>query len=237
MKKRKKKIGRYSTISTQQQSTWEALLDLEPEKFTIFVRRAEKLALPIIKEKRLSPAAAQLVLSQHAQVLATGDSCMTDESMLVVSNLVLKLWQDGYYTPSPDYPFTFEETLQELREGAKPKDDYASFIQPYTPIGKDVPRSTRAVAGGIVKHPETNLWQIWIMDDGPWDSLGGYRDPGKAQRNLEVIINTIRQGTTIQNAYALYRKLVSEADGEAKVLPYDMLLYLSKYQERYMIKL
>jgi hypothetical protein len=237
MKKRKKKIGRHFKITAQQHSSWEALLDLEPEEFTVYVRRAEKLALPTIKEKRLSPAAAQLVLSQHAQVLATGDSRMTDESMLAVSNHVLKLWQAGYYTPGPDYPFTFEETLQELREGAKPKDDYANSIQLYTPIGTDIPRSTREVTGGIVKHPETNLWQIWMMEDGPWDSLGAYRDPGKAQRHLEVIINTIRQGTTIPKAYSLYRTLLSEADGEAKELPYDMLLYLAENHERFMIKL
>lgn len=76
-----------------------------------------------------------------------------------------------------------------------------------------------------------------MMDDGPWDSLGAYRDPEKAQRNLEAIVNTIRQGTTIREAYALYRHLLSEADGEAKELPYDMLLYLGEYCERFMIKL
>src|SRR5438876_6592087 len=141
MSKRKKKIGRHFKITAQQHSSWEALLDLEPEEFAVYVRRAEKLALPTIKEKRLSPAAAQLVLSQHAQVLATGDSRMTEESMLAVSNHVLKLWQAGYYTPGADYPFTFEETLQELREGAKPKEDYAESFRAYTPIGKDVPRS------------------------------------------------------------------------------------------------
>jgi hypothetical protein len=228
MTRRKKKIGQRIKITADPHRSWEALLDLEPEEFAVYIRRAEKIALPIIKDKRLSPAAAQLVLSQHAQVLATGDSRMTDESMLVVSNHVLKLWQEGYYTPGPDYPFTFEETLRELREGAKPKNDYATSIQPYTPIGKDMPRSTRAVAGGIVKHPDTNLWQIWIMDDGPWDSLGAYRDPAKAQRNLEVIINTITQGTTIRKSYALYSKLVSDA---------DMLLFLAQQHERYMIKL
>jgi hypothetical protein len=237
MKKRRKKTSHQFKITAYPHTSWEALLNLEPEKFAVYIRRAEKLALPTIMEKRLSPAAAQLVLSQHAQVLATSDSRMTDESMLAVSNHVLKLWQAGYYTPGPDYPFTFEETLQELREGAKPKEDYTASIQPYTPIGNDIPRSTREVAGGIVKHPETNLWQIWMMDDGPWESLGAYRDPGKAQHYLEVIINTIRQGTTITKGQALYRQLLSDADGEAKELPYDMLLYLAEHHERFMIKL
>jgi hypothetical protein len=123
MKKRRKKTSHRFKITAYQHTSWEELLDLDPEEFAVYIRRAEKLALPTIKEKRLSPAAAQLVLSQHAQVLATGDSRLTDESMLSVSNHVLKLWQAGYYTPGPDYPFTFEETLQELREGVKPKDD------------------------------------------------------------------------------------------------------------------
>lgn len=237
MKKRMKKTSHRLRIPANQYNSWESLLYLEPEVFAVYVRRAEKLAIPTIKEKRLSPAAAQLVLSQHAKVLATGDSRLTDESIVAISNRVLALWQAGYYIPGPDYPFTFEETLQEIRAGAKPKEDYSSSIQPYTPIGKDIPRSTIEVAGGIVKHPETKLWQIWMMDDGPWDSLGAYRDPGKAQSNLEVIVNTIRQGTTIRKAYALYRQLLSEADGEAKQLPYDMLLYLGEHCERFMIKL
>jgi hypothetical protein len=237
MKKRRKKTGHRFKITAYQHSSWKALLDMEPKEFAVYVRRAEKLALPTIREKRLSPAAAQLVLSQHAQVLATGDSRLTDESILAVSNRVLALWQAGYYTPGPDYPFTFEETLQELREGSKPKEDYAASIQAYTPIGQDIPRSTTEVSGGIVKHPETNLWQIWMMDDGPWESLGAYRDPGKPQRNLEVIINTIRKGTTMTEAKALYRQLLSEADGDAKELPYDMLLYLAEHHERFTIKL
>jgi hypothetical protein len=41
---------------------------------------------------------------------------------------------------------------------------------------------------------------------------------------LEVIINIIRQGATMTEAKALYHQLLSEADGEAKELPYDMLL-------------
>ncbi len=92
---------------------------MEPEELAVYVRRAEKRALPTIKEMRLGPAAAQLLLAQHAQVLATGDSRLTEESMMAVANRVLALWQAGYYTPGPDYPFSFEETLQELREGVR----------------------------------------------------------------------------------------------------------------------
>jgi hypothetical protein len=237
MKKRKNNMWHRIKITAYRHTSWTELVDLDPKEFAVYVRRAEKLALPTIKDMKLSPAAAQLVLSQHAQVLATGDSRLTDESILAVSNHVLALWQAGYYTPGPDYPFTFEETLQELREGVKPKEDYADSFRAYTPIGGEVPRGKLEVSGGIVKHPETNLWQIWMMDNGPWETLGAYQDPRKAQRYLEVIINTIRQGTTMTEAKALYRQLLSEADGEAKELPYDMLLYLGEHHERFTIKL
>jgi hypothetical protein len=116
MKKRRKKTSHRFKITSNRYTPWTKLGELEPEEFADYVRRAEKLALPTIKEKRLSPAAAQLLLSQHTQVLATGDSRLTVESIMAVSNQVLGLWQAGYYTPGPDYPFTLEETLQELQE-------------------------------------------------------------------------------------------------------------------------
>jgi hypothetical protein len=237
MKKQKKNMGHRIKITAYRHSSWKELVDLDPKEFAVYVRRAEKLALPTIRDMKLSPAAAQLVLSQHAQVLATGDSRLTEESILAVSNQVLALWLAGYYKPGPDYPFTFEETLQELREGAKPKEDYSSYFQAYTPIGEDVPRCIREVSGGIVKHPETNLWQIWMMDDGPWEFLAAYRDPGTAQRNLEAFINTIRQRAMTTTAKALYQQLQSQADGDARELPYDMMVYLGEHHDRFTIKL
>ena len=42
---------------------------MKPEEFADYVRRAEKRALPTLKEKRLGPAAAQLLLAQLAQML------------------------------------------------------------------------------------------------------------------------------------------------------------------------
>ncbi len=210
---------------------------MEPEELAVYVRRAEKRALPTIKEMRLGPGAAQLLLAQHAQVLATGDPRLTAESITSVANQVLTLWQAGYYTPGPDYPFTFEETLQELREGVKIKEDYTAYFQAYTPVGKEVPRGIGEISGGIVKHPETNLWQIWMMDDGPWEFLAAYRDPGKAQRNLEAIISAARRGGTMTTAKALYRQVQSQADGETKELPYEMVLYLAEHHERFTIKL
>src|SRR6266700_1514433 len=109
MKKRRKKASHLFKITPVRHTSKTALVDLEPEEFAIYVRRAEKKALPTIMEMRLGPGSALVLLAQHAQVLATGDTRITEESMLSVTNQVLSLWQAGYYTPGPDYPFTFEE--------------------------------------------------------------------------------------------------------------------------------
>ena len=237
MKKRRKNTGHRFKITAYRQPSRPALAEMEPEELAVYVRRAEKRALPTIKEMRLGPAAAQLLLVQHAMVLATGDPRLTPRSITTAANQVLALWQAGYYTPGPDYPFTFEETLQELREGVKIKKDYTAYFQAFTPVGEDAPRGIGEVSGGIVKHPETNLWQIWMMDDGPWEFLAAYRDPGNAQRNLEVLINAVRRGGTMTTAKALYKQVQSQADGATKELPYEMLLYLAEHHERFTIKL
>ena len=237
MTKRKKNMGHHFKITVNRQISRAVLAEMEPEELAVYVRRAEKIALPTIKKMRLGPGAALVLLAQHAQVLATGDSRFTAESMTAVANKVMTLWHAGYYTPGPDYPFTFEETIQELREGARTKEDYTASFLAYTPSGEDIPRGIREVSGGIVKHPETNLWQIWMMDDGPWHFLAAYRDPGKAQSNLEEIINGVRRGGTLKTAIALYQQLQSQADGETQELPYEMMLYLVEHHKRFTIKL
>jgi hypothetical protein len=237
MKKRRKKASHLFKITALRQTSRIAFVDLEPEEFAVYVRHAEKDALPTIKEMRLGPGAAEVLLAQHAKVLATGDSRFTDEGITAVASQVLALWLDGYYTPGPDYPFTLEETLQELLKGVKAKEDFTDSFQAYTPLGKDVPRGIRKISGGIVKHPETNMWQIWIMDDGSWEFLAAYRDSAKAQGNLEVLINEVRRGGTMTSAIALYQQLQSQADGETQQLPYEMMLYLIEHHERFTIKL
>jgi len=237
MKRRKKKTGHRFKITAYRPSPKTALAEMEPEELVVYVRRAEKKALPTIKEMRLGPGSALVLVAQHAQLLATGDSRFTEESMLSVTNQVLSVWQDGYYTPGPDYPFTFEEALQELNEGGKAKEDYSDAFQAFTPLGEDIPRGIREISGGIVKHPETNLWQIWLMDDGPCTFLAAFGDPGKAQRNLEKLINTIRDRAAMTTSKALYQQLQSQADGQTQQLPYEMMLYMIEHQERFTIKL
>src|SRR6266487_358692 len=235
MKKRKK--GRRFTIPAIRQLPEPRPIEMEPEELAMYVRRAEKDVLPIIKERQLGPGAAQFLLAQQTQVLVTGDPRLTVESGMAIANHVLGLWQEGYYTPGPAYPYTLDETLQELQEGPKAKGNYEASFQPFTPTNNEKPRGIGEVAGGIVQHPETKLWQIWMMMDGPATFLAAYRDPAKANRNLETIISVSRKGGPEAKAASLYQRVRSQADGEPKELPYDMMLYLVEHVDRYMIKL
>jgi hypothetical protein len=235
VKKRKK--GRRFTFSTSRQSSQQRSIEMEPEDLAVYVRRAEKHVLSIIKERQLGPGAAQFLLAQQTQVFVTGDPHLTVESGMVIANRVLALWQDGYYRPGPAYPYTLEETLQELREGPKAKGNYEASFQPFTPTNNERPRGIGEVAGGIVQHPETKLWQIWMMMDGPATFLAAYRDPGAAHRNLETIFSVSRKGGSDAKAAVLYQRVRSQADGEPKELPYDMMLYLVEHLNRFTIKL
>jgi hypothetical protein len=235
MKKRKHR--RRFTISANRQSSQQPAIEMEPEDLAVYVRRAEKEVLPIIKEMQLSPGAAQFLLAQQTQVLVTGDPQLTTESGMAIANRVLDLWRDGSYTPGPTYPYTLEETLLELQEGFKAKGNYETCFQPFTPANGEKPRGIGAVAGGIVKHPETNLWQIWIMMDGPCTFLAAYRNPMHAQRNLEIIVSAGRRGGPEAKAEMLYKQIQAQADAEPKQLPYDMMVYLVEHLDRFRITL
>lgn len=237
MKRRKKGRHFKAWTNRHQERSHPPTLELEPEDFASYVRQAEKEVLPIIKDMQLGPGAAHLVLALHAQMLATGDPRVTPESMMAAGTSVLALWQTGYYTPTPEYPFTLKETLRDVEVGPQAKADYAEAFQPLTCTGRDVPLGVGTVHGGIVRHPETQLWQIWMIVDGPCAFVAAYHDPVKAQRNLEAIITISRKGGSEAESAALYKRVRSQADGEPQQLPYDMMLYLVEHLDRYSIKL
>jgi len=237
MKKRKNRIGGYVHSGTHQQESKPRTIEMEPEELAGYMRRAEKKALPVITETHLGPGAAQLLLAFYTQELVTGKSSLAEESAMSMANTTLQLWQAGYYTPGPEYPYTLEETLQDLQNGLKAKSDYAAFIQPFMPVKAEMPRGLGQVAGGIVKHPETQYWQIWMILDGPCHFIGAYRDPLTAQRCLEEIIAKARRGGTDFESFSLYRKLTARGVGEPKQIPSDMMMYLLEHLHRYTIQL
>ena len=93
------------------------------------------------------------------------------------------------------------------------------------------------VAGGIVQHPETKLWQIWMMIDVSVTFIAAYHDSAKAQSTLGSIVHASRRGGSESKAAKLYQQVQSQADGQPKQLPYDMMLYLVEHLDRYIIKL
>ena len=210
---------------------------MEPEELAVYVRRAEQEVLPIIKDMQLNAGAAQFLLAQYTRVLITGDEPLTLESAMAIGNAVLALWQAGYYTPSSQYPYSLEETLEELQEGPKAKGDYADAFLPFTPVETVAPRGIGQVAGGIVKHPETHLWQIWMIVNGPCVYFGAYQDPAAAQRGLEALVHASRRGGTLTEGLGLSQRLLTEGDGEPQDLPFDMLVYLIDRLHLYDIKL
>ncbi len=211
--------------------------EMRPEDLVVYIRRAEKEALPIIKRIQASPAAAQLLLAQYTYVFATGTNQFSEENAIKIAKTVMLLWKNGSYIPCPEYPFTLEETLQEIEGGIRPKKDYSAYFQAFNPTTRDQPRGLGQVSGGIVKHPETNLWQIWVIVDGPCGYLGAYRDITEAQRNLEEIVRIARRGGTEAESEALYEKILSSGDDLPKQISFDMMAYLMDHIHLYKINL
>lgn len=237
MKKPNNKKKNRFKITTNRPHVKQRIINMKLEDLVIYARRAEKEALTAIKDMELSAGPAIFLLAQYAHALITGSSRLNLESATSISNSIVALWQTGAYRPSPQYPFTLEETLADLREGVKAQNDYSEYFQPFTPTDPVPPRGVGQVAGGIVQHPKTHLWQIWMMLDGPCQFLGAYRDSATAQKMLEEVINTTRQGNGPRVALSLYQKVVSRGDGKPQQLPFDMMAYLLEHLKIYAIEL
>lgn len=237
MKRRKKGRQFRARAAGPRQSGLPPVIEVEPEEFVSYLRQAEREVLPLIRDMQFGPGMAQLVLALHAQMLLTGDPRVTPESMMAAGNSVIALWQAGYYTPGPDYPFTLEETLRDIQGGPKAKGDYASSFQPFTPSAGRAPLELGKVHGGIARHPETGLWQVWMMLDGPCTFLAAYRDPQVALRQLETIINASRKGGSAREREVLHAQIREQADGEPQQLPYDMMVYLVDHLDDFTIAL
>lgn len=243
MGKQKKKTRLKTRITRS--SLRPQIVDIKPSDLAAYVRQAEAQAIPVIKELEVDAGAAIFLLAQCAQVLISGNRQITLESATTITDSVLALWQTGSYQPSAQYPFTLEETLQDLKEGLKAKTDYSKHIQPFTPSRENAPVGIGRLAAGIALHPKTLLWQVWIIANGPCALLGAYRDPAEAQKSLEKIINLARYGdATIQkhgdaatDAWHFYRELMSQGDGKPEPFPYDMMAYLLDHLHLYMVTL
>lgn len=229
-----KKKSRFKAKAQGSQSRSRTIY-VKSEDLIVYIRRAEEEALPTIKELEVSAGAAIFLIAQYAQAFVTGKPDLTVEGARSIANRVLSLWQTGSYKPCPEYPFSLEETLLDLKKGINVQKDYSEHCQMFTPTHASTPIGLGQIAGGIVRHPKTSLWQIWMMLDGPCEFLGAYHDPSIAQKNLEDVINAVRQGKKPEAALSLYQKLMLQADGEPQPIPFDMMIYLVENVRRYII--
>ena len=200
MKKRKK--GRRFTISAVRQALEPRAIEMEPEELAIYVRRAEQEVLPIIKKMYLGREAAQFLLAQQAQVLVTGDPHLPPR---VGWPSPIASWRSGWrdIARTSVSLHTRRDAAGAIRKAQKKANDEAYF-QPFTRANRERPRGIGEVAWGIEQHPQTKLWQIWMMMDGPCTFIVAYGDPVKAQSNIEAISSASRKGGTDAQIAVLY---------------------------------
>ena len=207
---------------------------MEPEEAIASVHRAEREVLPIIKQMQLPPGAAFFLLAQYTQVFMTGDPRLSVESGTEITNTVLTLWREGLYTPSSEYPYTLEQTLQDAQDDQKATHDYAELFRSFDSMIRTRPHGHK-VSGGLVKHPETLLWQIWMLLDASCTYIGAYTSLEKAQHNLAVVVDALRRRVTPSELERVYTQ-VGQGDGEPKQIPFAMMEYLLEHIDQYSIE-
>src|SRR5258708_5731181 len=159
----------------------------QPETFwskglVAILYQAEKHALPMIQEIETEAGGALLLLARCVQTLLAGHPFHSPESVLPIAERVIECWKMGLYIPDPAYPYTLQESVQALRNDPPPVPDYAAWFQPFTPVIPSISCGLGEIACGLVKHPKTHLWQIWLNIDGPCRYLGAYHDATVAQQ-------------------------------------------------------
>ena len=237
MKKRSKKRHIRFKATDSHYIPKQQTIEMEPEEIVPYIHQAEQQVLPLLEENLLPPAVTVFLLAQYTQVLITNDTRITTESATSIVSSVLTLWQEGLYIPSSEYPFTLEETLTDVRADLKAKQDYAGYFRPFVSLVGDTAQNLGHVSGGIVKHPETQLWQIWMIIEGPCVQLAAFRDPEKAQQELHRLITASRKGGVENDIKRIYNQISSSGDGSPKQIPFDMMQYLLEHIDQYNILL
>lgn len=80
---------------------------------------AQKMLLPLIVGKPLSPVESAILIVMYADALLVGDPNAKDHTMdehelSGAITLFLHLWKAGKFIPTPDYPYTLQQTQVEI---------------------------------------------------------------------------------------------------------------------------
>ena len=135
MNKRKKDKRRQFKVEDTRQPPKLEIIEMEPTTLAAFVHIAEKEVLPMIIERNIKPAAAHILLTHYTYWLITDDDTpLTAEKTNPLVRMLLALWQSGVYIPSFQYPFTFEETLKDMRIMQQREEDDTAFPSAIFPL-------------------------------------------------------------------------------------------------------
>jgi hypothetical protein len=87
---------------------------VEPEvMFPIFAtnfKKAEEELLPLIIKEKRNPMQALIAIVLLTNHVITNGEAMSNEMIMGGVYLLKQLREKGHYTPSPEYPYTLEET-------------------------------------------------------------------------------------------------------------------------------
>ncbi len=75
---------------------------------------AERYLTPLIRSKSLPANEAAVLIGIYGDGLISGnvEHSMTERQIIDACNTFVYLWEMGLFVPSPEYPYTLEETLE-----------------------------------------------------------------------------------------------------------------------------
>lgn len=108
---------KYRLQSNKQPSTRDGL-----HTFARRYMESQRSLTPLIRAQGIPPAPALTLIAIYTDARLAGavtDHRMSLQDIKSTTSRLLTLWKTGFFTPSPDYPFTLTETLASLSESER----------------------------------------------------------------------------------------------------------------------
>ena len=236
MKKQKHERERRTKNSLSRQGEKIDITELMPMDLAGYVSLAEKDALPLILEHHSDAKVSLLLLAQYTYFLVMKESPIPAERVSPIVHLLLGLWKAGFYMPGPQYPYTFQETLQRLQKGQEKEKDYSHCVQAFSSSTRTSSRDLGHLFAGIVKNPETDLWQVWIQGGTAIAFFGTYSQPEEAQNHLEVLVQRRRGDRLTPEQEERWNTICAHSAEGSEMLPDDVLKFVLKHYQDYRIE-
>ena len=236
MKKQNQKKEHFPKASGQAKKL--DMVEMMPMDLAAYMRLAEKDVLPLIQERHPDAKTVLLLLAHFTYLHVTHESPIPTEHVSTLVHLLLGLWKANFYIPGSQYPYTFQETLQQLQKEEEKEKYYSRYVQPFSSSKRASPRNLGSLFAGIIKKPETALWQIWIQEGSTIAYLGTYSQPEEAQDDLEVLVQRRRGDSLSPEQEERWNAICAYVAECSEMLPNEALNFvLTHYKEDYRIEL